>query len=140
MPMLTRHIDQHQADQDFIGIEAVAQPGRDTCPEHTAQDARQYDRQHDPAAAALLSHQCHATGGNRPQHILAFSANVPDVGAKTHGQPERDQQQRRGLDGEFTQRIGAFDRVPKKHPQSSDRVFTQRDKQQHANQHRNNQR
>jgi hypothetical protein len=60
------HVDQHQADQDFVGVELVAQQGGDAGPGHAAQHARQQDGDDDPAAGVLAGQQRDAAGPTAP--------------------------------------------------------------------------
>jgi hypothetical protein len=59
---------------------------------------------------------------------------------KAHGQAQRDDQQRRGLDHQLAQRIRRLDRLPEEHLQAAHRVLAQRHEQQHANDHGDHQR
>ena len=52
-----RHIGQHQAGQDLVGVEARAQPGGDGGPGHAAQHAGQDHRRHQPARYAVVESQ-----------------------------------------------------------------------------------
>jgi hypothetical protein len=134
------HVHQHQADQDFIGIEAVAQQRGDAGPHHAAGHARQQNGQHDPAAGGLVGHQRHAAGKHGTNHKLSFGADVPDVGAEAHRQPQRNDQQRRGLDHQLAHGIRRLDGLPEEHLQAAHRVLAQGREQQHADDHGDHQR
>ena len=91
-------IHQHEADQNFIGMEAVSQPSGDARPQHATQCARQQQRHHHPCAAGFVSQQSHTCGEHRTHDVLPFCTNVPHIGAKAQRQPQSNQQQRRGFD------------------------------------------
>jgi hypothetical protein len=129
------HVNQHQADQNFVGIEAVTQKSRDTRPKHAAQHTRQEDCQNDPAACVFVRQQGHAPGTDRTHDELSLGPDVPHVGPETHGQTQGDDQQRGGLDHQFTQGVRGFDRLPKKHLQTANGVFAQRHEERNTQEH-----
>ena len=120
-------VDQHQADQDLVGVEAVAQQRDDRRP----RPCRRARRRPAPAAtiqrAACPWSACIATplGGDRADDELAFGADVPDVGAKADREAERDQQQRRRLHRQLGQRVGALHRLDEEHLQPAQRVLAE---------------
>ena len=99
------HINQHQADQNFIGVEAVAQECGDAGPRHAAQHPGRQDGRNYPGPGSPVGQQGHAACRHGADHILPLGADVPDVGAKAHRQAQRNDQQGRGLDHQLAQRI-----------------------------------
>jgi hypothetical protein len=89
----------------------------------------------------LAGQQRDAAGRDRADHELAFGADVPDVGAEAHGQPQRDEQQRRGLDHQLADaRSRDLIGSQKNTCRPAHRVLAQRHEQQHADQHGDRQR
>ena len=78
------HINQHQADQNFIRIAFVFEPSHQSRPGHATRHTRQQNHHHDPAPGAGIGLQGHATGGNRTDDELALGTNIPNIGAKTN--------------------------------------------------------
>ena len=133
-------IHEHQAHQDFVRVELVAQPRNDGRPEHAAQHAGDEDGRHDPRPRRLVCQQRHAAGGHCAEHELPFGPDVPDVGPKTHCQTERDDEERCRLDHQLADGVTTPDRFVKENEQALHRVFAERRKQHHADQHRDQQR
>jgi hypothetical protein len=136
------HVDQHQADQDLVGVEAVAQQRHDGGPGHAAQHAGQQDQHTMPRPIQASGARPASPPSRRPgaEHELPFGADVPDVGAVAHRQAQRDQDQRRGLDRQLRQRVQALHRLDEEHLQAAQRVLAQQHEQHHADQHRERQR
>jgi hypothetical protein len=137
---LNGHVHQHQTHQDFVGVEPVAQPRHQRGPHHAAQHPSQQHHGVEPSAGFGAAQQGHATGGNGAQHKLTLGTNVPYVGAKTHRQPQGNEQQRRGFDHQLAPGVAIAYGFNKKQLNTAPWVFAQRGKQRHANQRGNQQR
>ena len=133
-------VDEHQADEDLVGVEAVAQQGDDRRPEHAAEHAAGEHRQEEPVAGVLAREHRDAAGGDRADDELPFGADVPDVGAKAHRQAERDQQQRRRLDRELGQRVDALHRLDEEDREAAQRVLAEENEQAGADDDRDRER
>ena len=123
------HIHQHQADQNFVGVKFVFKPSRDGRPKHAPCNTRQNHSHQNPAARFFVGQQCHTAGRHSANDKLPFSTNVPNIGAKTNSQAQGNDQQRRCLDHQFAQSIGRLQGLPKKHLQTTYRVFAKQHKQ-----------
>ena len=122
-------VDQHQADQDLVGVEAVAQQRDDGGPEHAAEHAGEQDRGDDPAPGRPCRPAARRRRRDRADHELALGADVPDVGAEAHRQAERDQHQRRRLDRQLAQRVGVLRRLDEEDVEPAQRVLAEQQEQ-----------
>ena len=122
------HIHQHQADQNFIGVERLPQPGHHPSPHGPAQSSgRQHTHQQGRPRLGRGLHG-NPTCKDGPHDELPLGPDIPEVGAKAHSQPQRYQHQRRGLHAEFGPGIGGANGLPEKHAQALYRVFAQQRK------------
>ena len=79
-------VDQHQADQDLVGVEAVAQQRDDRRPGHAAEHAgRAGSATHDPARRVLgVGLQRDAAGADRAERRTGPSAPMFQTLARKH--------------------------------------------------------
>src|SRR5262249_28402036 len=63
---------------------------------------------------------------------LTLGADVPDVRAKAHREPERDEHERRRFDGELAETVEAVDRRHEERIEGEQRVLSQRREQDEA--------
>ena len=127
-----RDIDQHQAGQDFVGVEAGAQEGRNRRPGHAAQHTGDAHERHNPQAGRFVQRQGHAAAGQRADHELALGADVPHPGPETHGQPGADQDQRRALHRQFGERVGLGQWLEEDQPDCPERILAEDGEQDEA--------
>jgi hypothetical protein len=118
-------IDEHQADEDLVGIEAVAEEGHDAGPGHAADDTADDHRGDDPAPGLRPGGHGDAAGGDSAEDELAFGADVPDVGAEADGEAEADENERRRLDRELGECVDALQRLEEEDLQAAHRVLAE---------------
>ncbi len=133
-------IDEHQADEDLVRVEAIAQQRDDAGPQHAAEHAGQQDRHDDPAAHVGCGLHRDPAGAQRADDELPFGADVPHVRAEAHRQAERDEDQRRGLHRQLGQRVQALHRLDEEHVQALHRVLAEQREQHDADDHRDRER
>jgi hypothetical protein len=79
-------IDEHECDKNFIGVESGPQEGRDSGPSHPAKHTSQQHERHCQDGWAIAEPQRDAAACDRAHGELPLGADVPDVGAKSHGE------------------------------------------------------
>ncbi len=96
-----RDVVEHDAGEDFVGVERRLQPGAEPGPGGAAQRAEQQGQHQCPARIPVddVDRQCAAGQGTDEQ--LAFGANVPDARVVDHSQAQRAEQDRQRLDQQF---------------------------------------
>ena len=122
---LLSDVDQHQADQDFVGVKAGAQEGRDRRPGHAADGTGQHHQRQGQRAQRITAEQGHGAAGNRADDQLTFGPDVPDIGLEADRQPERAEHQRRGLQLQFADLVAAAEWCQKEHLERGQRVLTE---------------
>ncbi|KPZ03588.1 Unknown protein sequence [Pseudomonas tremae] len=125
-----RNVVEHDAGQDFVGIEVSAQPRRYARPGRACQGSRQEYHHQRPATFHLDDVHCYRTARQRAEQQLAFSADVPDTGLVGDCQPQRAKQNRQRLDHQFRQAIQIADRCDQQGVQRHQGVEPQADEQQ----------
>jgi len=129
-------VDQHQAREDLIGIEAGLQESGDRGPEHAAQGPRQHHGGEEQGTRAVLEMQGDPAPRQGPDEQLSFSADVPDVGSESHGEAHGAKHQRRGLEQQFRDAISILDGIEEEDLEAFQRVLAQhREEQETAGQH-----
>ncbi len=96
-------IDQHQRNQNLVGIKARFQKSGHRSPGHTAQDAKQHHAGQDKRVGAVKEINRRCTSQQCPGNELAFCANVPDACTKAQRKTHADQDQGTRLDRNLTQ-------------------------------------
>jgi hypothetical protein len=74
-------IDQHQACEDFVGVQMRLEEGRNTGKQRAAQHAEQHHQRQDQRRLPLIEHDGQDRPGDRPHDELAFGADIPVVRA-----------------------------------------------------------
>ena len=133
-------VDEHQADQDLVGVEAVAQHRDDRRPAHPADDAGGDDGDEEPAAGRRRRLHRHAAREERADDELSFGADVPDVRAKADREAERDQEQRRRLHRQLGERVDALHRLDEEDREAAQRVLAEDEEQARADDDRDRER
>ena len=126
-------VDQHQADEDFVGTEPIPQERNNTGPEHAAKNAAKEDGNNNPAAhpgKVIPRLQGNPPAAERTQDKLSLGSDIPDVGPIADRESERDQQERRGFDGELAQCGQVLDRLDEEELQSTQRILTKNQKKE----------
>ncbi|MCY1314174.1 hypothetical protein D9M70_647860 [compost metagenome] len=85
---------EHDAGEDFIGVEVRAQPGRQPSPCGTGQGPGEQDQDQCPATLQLDDIHRQRTAGQGAEQQLAFGADVPDSRLVRNGQAQRAEQNR----------------------------------------------
>ncbi|MNF94326.1 hypothetical protein D3C84_770330 [compost metagenome] len=126
------NVVEHDAGQDFIGIEVRSQPGGQPGPCRAGQNAGEQDQRQCPAALHVddIHRQC--TAGQRSKQQLTFGADVPDARPVRDCQAQRAQQNRQCLDQQFADAIQVTDRRDQQGMQGQQGVMPQGKKQQRA--------
>ncbi len=124
-----RDIDQHQAGQDFVGVETRLQKCGNARVERAAGNAHQKHQRQDHRRMPLGIENRQDRARDRPDRELALGADIPVVRAVTDRKPDRDQDQRCGLDGQFMQRPDFQKRLDKETVERRARVLAERPEQ-----------
>ena len=95
------HVDEHEAHENFVGVEAVAQKGRNSAPHGAPESGREHDEDHEGGPRRLVGAKRHGAARDGARDQLSFGADVPDVRAETHHEPHRAEKKRRHLHGDF---------------------------------------
>ena len=106
---LLRDVNQHQAREDFIDAERVAQIGDDARPGRPRRHSGDDHDRHDPIAVRVDRHLRDGRAPERADDILPLGADVPDFCTIAQTEPESDQDQRRRLAGDVLPLIGFDD-------------------------------
>ena len=132
-------VDQHQADEDFVGVEAGFQECRNAGKQSTA-DSPHNQHQRQNKRRLPLRHENRQHGAaDRPHSKLTLGADIPVVGAIADRQPHRDQDQGGRLDCQFVQRPDFQQRLDEKAVQCVDGVLAQHPEHNGAGNQRQNQ-
>jgi hypothetical protein len=117
---------EHQRHQDLVRVEARAQERRDRRPQRAADRARDDHRRQQQRSLAAEEGQREAAGRDPAHDELALGADVPHIGAKTDGQPDRDQHQRRRLQEQLRDRIRILQRIQEEDGEAFERILAER--------------
>ena len=123
---------EHDAGEDFVGIETRAQPRRQPGPRRAGQGADEQDQHQRPATLHVDDVHRQCTAGQRAKQQLTFGADVPDSCLIRHRQTQRAEQNRQRFDQQFGDAIQVADRCDQQGVQGQQWVMPQRDKQQRA--------
>ena len=128
-------VNQHQAHQDFVGVEAGAQQRRDRRPQHAADGAGDDHRGQNQAAFAAVKIQCDTACKDGAEDELTFGTDVPDVRPIAACQADPDQHQRRSLEQQLGKPVEIVDRVDEERVERLHRVLAQRREQDEPGDH-----
>ena len=92
-----RHIGQHQRDQDFVGVEAGFQDGRDHGPGQTAEHASDDHRWQQERCRHAAPIECDIAREHRAKDHLPLGPDVPDIRPIGKDKAARDDDQRARL-------------------------------------------
>ena len=93
-----RHIGQHQAGEDFVGVEPNPQESGNRAPCQTAEDARESHCGQDQPALHAVKRERHPAAADRAERELPLRADIPHVGTETERQSDTDYREWRRLD------------------------------------------
>ncbi len=121
---------EHDAGEDFIGVEMRAQPGGHARPGSAGEGAGQQHHDQRPTTLHLDDIYRHGTARQCAEQQLAFRTDVPDARLIGDRQTQRAEQNRQGLDHQFRQAVPVADRRDQQGVQCHHRVQAQADEQQ----------
>ena len=131
-----RHVDEHEAHENFVRMEAVTQKGRDAAPHGAPEGGGEHDENHEGGARRRIGAKRHGAARDRARDQLPFGADVPDVRAEAHHQPHRAEEKRRHLDGDFRPTTHRRKRFDEEGAKRHERILTEQHKEHGARNHR----
>ena len=119
-------VDEHQRNEDLVGVETDAKDRGDRCPQRAADRAGDDHRRQQHCARAALEVQRDPAAGNGARDELPLGADVPDVCAESDGKADRDQRQRRCLEQKLGDAVRVLERAQKEDAEAFERIRAER--------------
>ena len=129
-------IGQHQAGQDFVGIESGAQKRRYRPPEGPANRPKNKHCGQKEHAFTVMKIQRKTTAEYGAHGQLTLGTDVPDIGAEPHRQPDGNDHKRTCLNKQFRKSVAVVDRQDEESIERIERVLAHKGKDDPADKQR----